>query len=248
MSGFQATAVSDSVMILVIALLRLTAGKRLPRALFPALWCAAAFRLLLPVRLPSALSVWNLTAGESRAARTAAQISEHLTPFPSLTAAPAAQEAAARLSLSGLIWAAGALLLWVTVRLYIRRPSERTESRARQGFAVGLFKLIATFAGGLGFGTIFYMITGNGDSDGAHLVWIAVFCLLVYFLVEAVLGRGFKGMARRSVVIGLGMAGLTALYAGIIFAGGMGFEGRVPAAEKVTAVTVNYRGRYEYVP
>ena len=89
MSGFQAAAVSGSVMILVIALLRLTAGKRLPRALFPALWCAAAFRLLLPVRLPSALSVWNLTAGESRAARTAAQISEHLTPFPSLTAAPA---------------------------------------------------------------------------------------------------------------------------------------------------------------
>ena len=111
MSGFQAAAVSGSVMILVIALLRLTAGKRLPRALFPALWCAAAFRLLLPVRLPSALSVWNLTAGESRAARTAAQISEHLTPFPSLTVAPAAQEAAARLSLPGLIWAAGALLL-----------------------------------------------------------------------------------------------------------------------------------------
>ena len=52
MSGFQAAAVSGSVMILVIALLRLTAGKRLPRALFPALWCAAAFRLLLPVRLP----------------------------------------------------------------------------------------------------------------------------------------------------------------------------------------------------
>ena len=97
MSGFQAAAVSGSVMILVIALLRLTAGKRLPRALFPALWCAAAFRLLLPVRLPSALSVWNLTAGESRAARTAAQISEHLTPFPSLTVAPAAQEAAAQL-------------------------------------------------------------------------------------------------------------------------------------------------------
>ena len=80
MSGFQAAAVSGSVMILVIALLRLTAGKRLPRALFPALWCAAAFRLLLPVRLPSALSVWNLTAGESRAARTAAQIPQRRRP------------------------------------------------------------------------------------------------------------------------------------------------------------------------
>ena len=60
MSGFQAAAVSGSVMILVITLLRLTAGKRLPRALFPALWCAAAFRLLLPVRLPSALAIASL--------------------------------------------------------------------------------------------------------------------------------------------------------------------------------------------
>ena len=48
MSGFQAAAVSGSVMILVIALLRLTAGKRLPRALFPALWCAAAALVLWP--------------------------------------------------------------------------------------------------------------------------------------------------------------------------------------------------------
>lgn len=111
MSGLQAAAVSGSGMILVIALLRSTAGKRLPRALFPALWCAAAIRLLLPVRLPSTLSIWNLLAAKSSAARTAAQISEHLTPFPSMTAAPAAQEAAARLSLPVLIWAAGALLL-----------------------------------------------------------------------------------------------------------------------------------------
>ena len=135
MSGFQAAAVSGSVMILVIALLRLTAGKRLPRALFPALWCAAAFRLLLPVRLPSALSVWNLTAGESRAARTAAQISEHLTPFPSLTAAPAAQEAAAQLSLPGLIWAAGALLLgayFLPVHAPVRRCGSGRERNGRQ--------------------------------------------------------------------------------------------------------------------
>ena len=66
MSGFQAAAVSGSVMILVIALLRLTAGKRLPRALFPALWCAAAFRLLLPVRLRSgtkrSTAVWKPSA------------------------------------------------------------------------------------------------------------------------------------------------------------------------------------------
>ena len=42
MSGFQAAAVSGSVMILVIAMLRLTAGKRLPRAVRGGVSAAAA--------------------------------------------------------------------------------------------------------------------------------------------------------------------------------------------------------------
>lgn len=50
------------------------------------------------------------------------------------------------------IWlAAGVLLLWAAVRLYTRRPSERAESRCREGLAAGVFRFIATFVGGLGF-------------------------------------------------------------------------------------------------
>lgn len=49
------------------------------------------------------------------------------------------------------IWlAAGVLLLWAAVRLYTRRPSERAESRCREGLAAGVFRFIATFVGGSG--------------------------------------------------------------------------------------------------
>ena len=145
------------------------------------------------------------------------------------------------------IWlAAGVLLLWAAVRLYTRRPSERAESRCREGLAAGVFRFIATFVGGLGFGTLFGMISG-ADSRGTMLLWIAVFALAVYFFVELILGRGFKGMKRGSIMMGAAMAAVTVLYAGILFTGGLGFEKRVPAAERLASVTLDYRGRYNNV-
>lgn len=145
------------------------------------------------------------------------------------------------------IWlAAGVLLLWAAVRLYTRRPSERAESRCREGLAAGVFRFIATFVGGLGFGTLFGMISG-ADSRGTLLLWIAVFALAVYFFVELILGRGFKGMKRGSIMMGAAMAAVTVLYAGILFTGGLGFEKRVPAAERLASVTLDYRGRYNNV-
>lgn len=141
----------------------------------------------------------------------------------------------------------GLVLLWAAIRLYIRRPSERAESRSRVGFAAGVFRFVATFVGGLGMGTLFAGITDT-DSKAAQLIWIAVFALAVYFFVELILGRGFKGMKRRSVIVGAAMAAATVLYAGLIFTGGMGFEKRVPPAERVAGVTINYRGRYGGAP
>ncbi|HAL11018.1 MAG TPA: hypothetical protein DCP22_01715 [Ruminococcaceae bacterium] len=142
------------------------------------------------------------------------------------------------------IWlAAGVLLLWAAVRLYAHRPSERAESHCREGLAAGVFRFVATFVGGLGFATLFGFISG-ANSKGLLLLWTAVFALAVYFFVELVLGRGFKGMKRRSIVMGVAMTAVTVLYAGIIFTGGLGFEERVPAAERLASVTLDYRGRY----
>lgn len=140
----------------------------------------------------------------------------------------------------------GILMLWAAIRLYIRRPSERAESRARDGLAVGIFRFVATFVGGLGFGVLFGAITGV-DGRSGNLIWTAVFGLAVYFFVELILGRGFKGMRKSSIVMGVVMTAVTVLYAGAIFTGGMGFEGRVPATDRVASVTLDYRGRYNNV-
>ena len=48
MTGLQAAILGGSALILLVLALRLGLQRHLPRRLFPALWCAAAVRLLLP--------------------------------------------------------------------------------------------------------------------------------------------------------------------------------------------------------
>ena len=113
MIGIYDAAISGSILILIFACFRLLLGKTLPKALFPALWCAAAIRLLLPVALPSPLSIWNLA---SHRVQTAAgvQIAAQITPFSAASAAKAAADtgkAAVQLQWPILIWAIGAVLL-----------------------------------------------------------------------------------------------------------------------------------------
>lgn len=116
MSGLWTACVSGTALILAAALVRALGGKHLPRALFPALWCAAAVRLLLPVALPSSLSIWNLlprgAAVPLPAMRTslgtAAIAAAPVTDIAHQTAAVAGKHA---LNAPLLVWAAGAALL-----------------------------------------------------------------------------------------------------------------------------------------
>ena len=113
MSGIYDAAISGSILILIFALIRFLLGKKLPKALFPALWCAAAIRLLLPVTLPSPLSIWNLAPHDVQTA-SGAQIAAHITPFSTASAAKAAADtgkAAVQLQWPVLIWAIGVALL-----------------------------------------------------------------------------------------------------------------------------------------
>ena len=93
MNGVQAVIFGGSAMILLALALRLFLKKHLPHRVFPALWCLCALRLLLPITIPSHLSIWNLLH-TSVAAQADGVISDVLTPFPSLatnsTAKPAA--------------------------------------------------------------------------------------------------------------------------------------------------------------
>ncbi len=92
MKGVQAAVFGGSALILLILALRLTLKNHLPRRLLPALWCIAALRFLLPVEIPTRLSVWNLLRGTAEA--QTAPIAAALLPFPQLSAAQAAPAAA----------------------------------------------------------------------------------------------------------------------------------------------------------
>ena len=82
MTGLQAAIVSGSALIVIIALLRAALRRHLPARLFPALWCVAAVRLLLPVSIPTRISIWNLFS--TRASSPGGMVSETLTAFPAL--------------------------------------------------------------------------------------------------------------------------------------------------------------------
>ena len=116
MSGFWAACVSGTALILAAALVRTLGGKYLPRALFPALWCAAAVRLLLPVALPSRLSVWNLLPRGAAVSLPAMQTPLDTAAILTAPGADIAHQTAAAavkqpLNVLLLVWAAGCALL-----------------------------------------------------------------------------------------------------------------------------------------
>ena len=81
-------SLAGGVMILVITVIRALAIERLPKKTFLALWAAALVRLLAPVSLPSALSIYSLLARRAPAAA-------EWTAVPALPALPAETGAAA---------------------------------------------------------------------------------------------------------------------------------------------------------
>ena len=112
MNGVQAAISGGSAMILLVLALRLFLKKHLPRGIFPTLWCAAAVRLLLPINIPTHLSVWNLLR-TPKAVQVDGVISDALTPFPAFAANSAAEQAAdiAGVSPMLLVWLVCAILL-----------------------------------------------------------------------------------------------------------------------------------------
>ena len=128
MSGVQAAIFGGSALVALVLALRLTLQKRLPRRLFPALWCIAAARLLLPVALPSRLSVWNLLQNVPTGGG-AAVIADVLRPFPVLTAsAEAAAQTGAAVPPLLLVWAIGAAALSFLASVAYDRKARREES------------------------------------------------------------------------------------------------------------------------
>lgn len=104
-------SLAGGVMILVITVIRALAIERLPKKTFLALWAAALARLLAPVSLPSALSIYSLLARRAPAAAewTAVPALPDL-PVAAETAAAAQQTAsapAAQAPVWTIVWAVG---------------------------------------------------------------------------------------------------------------------------------------------
>lgn len=115
-----AMSLSGGVLIGAVMLLRLLALNRLPKGAFLALWWVAAARLLLPVSIPSPVSVYSL-AGETPAVavaavfspRPAAAVPEKSAAGPAVAgdASPVAPSGAGEgaFPLREAVWIAGAL-------------------------------------------------------------------------------------------------------------------------------------------
>lgn len=78
------TTLESSVLICIIALLRHLLLQKLPKKTFLALWIVALFRLLIPVSIPSPLSIYTLL-GNAKEAVTPAQPTKPSTAFLHLT-------------------------------------------------------------------------------------------------------------------------------------------------------------------
>lgn len=107
-------SLAGGVMILVITVIRALAIERLPKKTFLALWAAALARLLAPVSLPSALSIYSLLARRAPAAAewTAVPALPDLPVETGAAAAAAAQQTAsapaAQPPVWTIVWAVGA--------------------------------------------------------------------------------------------------------------------------------------------
>ena len=132
-------SLAGGVMILVITVIRALAIERLPKKTFLALWAAALARLLAPVPLPSALSIYSLLARRAPAAAewTAVPALPDL-PVAAETAAAAAQQTAsapaAQPPVWTIVWAVGVAVCAVVFAIAYGRCS-RTRTTPPPGSA-----------------------------------------------------------------------------------------------------------------
>ena len=115
-------SLAGGVMILVITVIRALAMDHVPKRTFPVLWGIALFRLLIPLSLPSALSIYSLLK------RTPAPVTANI-PAAAVSAVLAGQAAAlpqsvsvseAALPVGSIIWAVGTALCAVTFAVAYR--------------------------------------------------------------------------------------------------------------------------------
>lgn len=137
------------------------------------------------------------------------------------------------------------LILWLAARLYRRRPSELAGQTGVQNGFILFYKLLGALFGGVCLSMLFTSVS-NVERLFISLPAALIGGAISYCLAEVLLARGFKTLRRSLSMVALG-ALLPTVFLLIAGTGGLGYESRIPQAEDIEAITLDYYyDRYEF--
>ncbi len=139
----------------------------------------------------------------------------------------------------------GVAALYLAVKLYEKRQSERAEQWGRQtwlGFAV---KLLSAIIGAWLFGNIFGELLGM-SRNFYYTFGALVGAPLVYIVIEAITNRGFHNMKKCLPYLATAV-GITFAFSLYFVFDGFGFDERIPKADNVSSVKLEMFSLDEYV-
>ena len=146
-----------------------------------------------------------------------------------------------------LIWLALDVMIFAgAAAAYRRRPSERAESPSRSGPISVLVRLLALTIACPPLGVLFSYGVTEEESVFHILMGTVIAAVLLFFVMEAVLNRGTKGILKAAPLC-LALTVAVTGYTGVMANGGFGYETYLPPVEQVQHLTLNYRGRFDDV-
>ena len=144
------------------------------------------------------------------------------------------------------LWAVlSAAILAAACALYVRRPSERAEAPSRTGLLALIIRVLAMLILCPIGGYVFACSIRSVPTLRLLLLGTAICGIFGFFILEAILNRGAKGLFK-ALPLGLALTAVVTGYMAAMCMGGLGYESRQPAADTIDDVIVNFRGQFDY--
>lgn len=131
-----------------------------------------------------------------------------------------------------------AVLLFLAMKLYVRRPSERAETTTSKGVLPLFVQGVGTILASIYCGLFFYAINWD-ESNMIFIIWAIIGGMLAFTVLEVILNRGFKTLLR-ALPMGAVMVAVAVGVSLIMMTGGFGYENRVPALTEVASITLEH--------
>ena len=133
----------------------------------------------------------------------------------------------------------GAALFAAAIVLYKKRKSEVAGTTQPNGIVQMIAKLFTVFCAGALFLLIFFQSPLPGQ-----IIAIIVAGVVIGLLAELILSRGVKFIPRNIKWLALAGVVYSMLYVGMYY-DVLGHSTRVPSANSIVSISINYRGRFE---